>query len=319
MKKSHSTQFLAIYLITAVLSLTANLSYGQFATQEAANNSEHPLIAKFPDSELIAVTFSEDINYRLVLGSLQRSRGDVFPEESERLRGNVTRITYEVSQEFTGEDVYQYFSEQIASRGYTELFTCQGRACGSSNYWANDIFGNRILYGPERNQFYLASRVNSGEEIEPSISLYIITRGNRKIYAYLEILESGGEPPVALLNDPSNLLAEFRTEGMLILSGMGLDLEYDDADQLTENVNLTELYEVLRDAPELRVYLVAHLSGSDDVELLKRRSLSRAMSIRSRLIALGIAADRISAQGVGPLAPTCAEDNCADRVELLLR
>ena len=58
----------------------------------SANYNDHPLFDRFPDSEIISVEFDEDVNYRLVLSSLQRTRGLVTPESSERLRGDVTKI-----------------------------------------------------------------------------------------------------------------------------------------------------------------------------------------------------------------------------------
>jgi hypothetical protein len=107
---------------------------GLLQAQSATNNnaySDHPLLTGFADSEIIAVEFETDINYRVVLGSLQRTRGEVVPENSERLRGDLTKITYEVSPEFSGEEVYQFFLEQIQEKAYTEMFSCTGRACGS--------------------------------------------------------------------------------------------------------------------------------------------------------------------------------------------
>ena len=146
----------------------------------------------FADSEIIERELQRDISYRIILGALERVRGEVIPEDSERLRGDVTKITYEVSQEFTGEDVYAFYQEQLTAKNYELLYSCGGRECGSSNYWANDIFRNRILYGPERNQHFMAFRANPALEESPYFSVYIITRVNRKIYAYIEIVEPAG-------------------------------------------------------------------------------------------------------------------------------
>jgi len=49
------------------------------------------------------------------------------------------------------------------------------------------------------------------------------------------------------------------------------------------------------------------------------RSLTRAELLKQQIQDLGINGDRITAQGVGPLAPTCAVGNCQDRVEVVLR
>ena len=86
----------------------------------------------------------------------------------------------------------RFIRRQLTAKNYEVLYSCGGRECGSSNYWANDIFRNRILYGPERNQYFIAFRANPALEESPYFSVYIITRVNRKIYAYIEIVEPAG-------------------------------------------------------------------------------------------------------------------------------
>ncbi len=114
--------------------------------------ADHPLLDGFPDSKIIEAEYTENVNHTFVLGRLQRSREQVVPEAADRVRGNVTKLLYEISQEFTGEEVYEFYREQMRNKSYTDLYSCEGRDCGSSNCWANDIFRNRILYGPERNR-----------------------------------------------------------------------------------------------------------------------------------------------------------------------
>jgi len=276
---------------------------------------DHPLLAGFPDSEIIGVEYSEDVNYRFVLGSLQRTRGQVVPEDSERIRGNVTKITYEISQEFTGADVYQYYLDQIDENNYTQLFTCEGRACGSSNYWANDIFRNRILYGPERNQYYLAIRAGAGLATDPSIALYIITRGNRRLYAYLEIIEIGRGPSSDAGSDIDRLTRSLQQRGSVVMSGVS----FGSDDSLVSEGELELMVELMNQDPSLQIYLVAHLRTGGSVAELLSRSLARANLLRQAMIDRGIDASRISAQGVGPLAPVCVGGACDQRIELVLQ
>lgn len=277
--------------------------------------ADHFLLAGFPDSEIVNIEYAEDVNYRFVLGSLQRTRGHVEPENSERLRGSVTKITYEISQEFTGADVHAFYLEQISEKGYAQLFSCEGRACGSSNFWANDIFKNRILYGPERNQYYLALRTGAGLETDSRIALYIITRGNRRLYAYVEIVEVPGEQSTANTSGVASLTQTLRDQGRIILSGV----EFDINDRLVQQGNLDLIVDLLNQDASMQIYLVAHLREGGPIESLMSRSLVRASSLRQELINRGIDGSRISAQGVGPLAPACAATNCESRVEAVLQ
>ena len=295
--------------------------------------SDHSLIAGYADSEIIERDLQRDINYRIVLGALERVRGEVIPEDSERLRGDVTKITYEVSQEFTGEDVYAFYQEQLTAKNYELLYSCGGRECGSSNYWANDIFRNRILYGPERNQHFMAFRANSALEESPYFSVYIITRVNRKIYAYIEIVEPAGtqEPEqrpvmveIAELQIPeelssaagSNLLQRLQKQGSVILP----PISFQSNDRLAGPADIESLVSALNSDPALSIYVVVHLKqDGQSLQELMPRSLVRANSLRQALIAAGIDAQRMEAAGVGPLAPNCASGNCEERVEIVLR
>tara|TARA_B110000858_G_scaffold198463_1_gene265317 strand:+ start:15616 stop:16611 length:996 start_codon:yes stop_codon:yes gene_type:complete len=294
--------------------------------------SDHSLIAGFSDSKIIQRKLKRDINYRIVLGPLERIRGEVIPEDSERLRGDVTQITYEISQEFSGEDVYAFFQEQLTAKNYELLYSCEGRECGSSNYWANDIFRNRILYGPERNQHFMAFRANSALQSAPYFSLYIITRVNRRIYAYLEIVEPDGtqdpeqiaelvqvgEPSVDTANAQmdANLLQRLREQGSVVLPAFS----FQSNDRLTAPVDVESLVSALNTDQTLSIYVVAHLKqAGEPLQVLMQRSLTRANSLRQALIAAGIEAQRIEAAGVGPLAPNCIDGNCAERIEIVLR
>ena len=313
MKKT--TQLFISFLLNASLISYLSVSAVAQPVDLTGNYNDHPLLDRFPDSEIVSVEFNEDANYRLVLSGLQRTRGVVTPETSERLRGDVTKIIYEVVQEFTGEDVFRFFQGQLTERGYSDLFTCNGRGCGSSNYWANDIFRNRILYGPERNQYYLAARVDTESEMSAYLALYIITRGNRQIYAYVEIIEPGGTKTRIDVIEENELLDTLVEDGSVVAS----TLSFITDNRLSPQSNLAPIVNMLRADMSLNVYLVVHLGGSGSLESLMSRSLARAELLKQQIQDLGINGDRITAQGVGPLAPTCAAGNCQDRIEVVLR
>jgi outer membrane protein OmpA-like peptidoglycan-associated protein len=295
--------------------------------------TDHTLIAGFADSEIIDRELQRDINYRIILGALERVRGEVIPEDSKRLRGDVTKITYEVSQEFTGGDVYAFYQEQLTAKNHEVLYSCGGRECGSSNYWANDIFRNRILYGPERNQHFIAFRANPALEESPYFSVYIITRVNRKIYAYIEIVEPAGteeseqiavtveteKPQITeQLSDVagSNFLQRLQEQGSVILP----PISFQSNDRLAGPADVESLVSALNSDQALSVYVVAHLKKDGrSLQELMQRSLVRASSLRQALIEAGIEARRIEAAGVGPLAPSCANGDCEERIEIVLR
>ena len=295
-----------------------------FAAAAGAQPSDHPLFGGFPDAEISEFENEERVNHQVVLGGLQQLRGQVVPQAAERVRGKLTRILYEVASGYSGRDVMDFFAAQMRSMGYRELYSCAGRACGSSEYWANDIFGKRILYGPVRNQLYLA--MGSEPPGRFYVSVYVITRINRQLLAYLEIVEpeGGAKAPAATsaspaasspnVPSPEAMLAQLREQRGLVVPGLGFTAN----DELASRSSLGAIVEMMELDPQLRLRIVAHLQGDGSLEDLLSRSESRAEAVRQSLLAAGADPARLSTRGLGPLAPLCASGNCAERVELIL-
>jgi len=290
-----------------------------FAAAASAQPSDHALFGGFPDAEISEFESEERVNHQVVLGGLQQLRGQVVPQAAERVRGKLTRILYEVASGYSGRDVMDFFTGQMRSMGYRELYSCAGRACGSSEYWANDIFGKRILYGPVRNQFYLA--MGSEPPGRFYVSVYVITRINRQLLVYLEIVEpeSGGTALVETSSSPAApspeaMLAQLREQRGFVVPGLGFTAN----DELMSSSSLGAIAEMMELDPQLRLRIVAHLQGDGSLEDMLSRSESRAEAVRQSLLAAGADPARLSTRGLGPLAPLCAAENCAERVELIL-
>ena len=82
-----------------------------------AQSASHALVEGFPDSVLVSAEFEPDSNYRLILGRLQRSRGVVVPESEERIRGDISKLIFEIPREYSAEDVYGISGAAFPTRG----------------------------------------------------------------------------------------------------------------------------------------------------------------------------------------------------------
>lgn len=280
-----------------------------------ANAVDHELVERFFGAEIVDYRTPGTTNYRLALDRMQRVNGRVTAGREERVRGELTRITYRIPDGYSGADVFAHYSGQMLAAG-PELFRCQGRGCGSSSFWANDVFENRILYGPEAEQYYLASTVGTDEaHIRAYLALYVITRGNRSVYAHLDVLELSDVVSDIPTISPEALALQIRQEGSVIMQGIGFDGE----DALLDQGGVTILANTLRNSPLMKVYVVAHLSGNAPLSQLLARSERRAQALVDRLVEAGIVAERLNPQGLGPLAPSCRQAPCEERVEIVLQ
>ena len=276
------------------------------------SGADHALLERFAESTIIAYQEQQDVNYRLVLGNMRRTAGRVVAEDSERLRGDLTRITYEIPQGYSSADVMAFYKSQSDDKGYLELFSCNGRDCGNSNYWANEVFEDRLLYGPERNQFYLALQTGSDDNPQSYAVVYVIARANRRLLAHIEVLDLVADNSDYAPNIPFTAL--LRTGALIVPN-----LSFDSQDRLVDAESLDQLAGFLQANPSLQLFVVAHLRDQGGFEVLMERSLRRAEQVRAGLVARGVSRSRLVAQGVGPLAPLCLDSDCSERVELVVR
>ncbi|MDO8908023.1 MAG: DUF4892 domain-containing protein [Pseudohongiella sp.] len=317
-----NTDFSARYRRLGLFLISTALVFCQAVVADVAGSSDYARFERFPGSQIVDYRVENNAVYSLALGRMQRAAGRVAPSQSERFQGNLRRITYEIPDGFNAQEVFNHFRTQLLSANQRELFNCQGRDCGSSNFWANDVFGNRILYGPETGQFYMASTYESEQQqqtVSGYAALYVVTRANRRLYAHVEFLElsasQAAEQRAAQIVSPQALAARLEQDGLAVVPG----LVFNENDELGDSEGLELLAAVLSADSLLNIYIVGHLQAEAPLAEQIQRSRERAETVRSSLIAAGIAADRLEAQGVGPLAPFCRPGPCRQRIEVVVR
>jgi hypothetical protein len=190
------------------------------------------------------------------------------------------------------------------------LFQCGGRDCGRSNDWANQVFEQAILYGPDSNQYYAAF-----ERQDLLVALYGIERGNKRVYAHLRFLEPRGE--VGL--EPNALLARRLAErGWAIIEGVQPAGDGSFAPSAT--AVLAGLGNRLTGFAGEPLYLVCHLYGAAATGALLPAS-QRCAEAGARIIAEGAEGGDagevpgLEPFGAGPLLPRTAPP--ASRLELV--
>lgn len=307
------------WVTMAALMLLAVPAWSQ---SDVSGASDYAGFERFPGASIVDFRQEASTIYALALGRMQRAAGTVAPSQSERFQGHLRRITYAIPDGYSAEEVYGFYRNQLLSQDQRELFACQGRGCGSSNFWANDVFGNRILYGPETSQFYLASTYQSdvdGLDVNGYAALYVVTRANRRMYAHLDFLELtpqvAAEQREGLSVTPQAAQIRLERERSVVITR----LAFDDNDELINEEGVELIVDLLQRNGLMQVYIVGHLQDDETIDVLQQRSLQRAQQVVERVVAAGIDANRVQAQGVGPLAPYCRPGPCGQRIELVLR
>lgn len=206
-----------------------------------------PVIEPLPRAEVAQKRVQEDTEHTVVIGNIRRINNEVRAEREVLAEGELLRISWLVPEGHTAREAMAHAVKQLQEHPHTTLFFCEGRECGSSNLWANQVLGYSRLYGPEENQSYLALRLD--DEPQRFISLYAITRGNRQAYLHLDQMTP--EPPVTemLYPTPATLGKILRADGELKISG----ITPEDSDSAITEAWLDLTARMLRSDNRLRI------------------------------------------------------------------
>ncbi len=280
--------------------------------EDATGAEDYQGIQRYPDSKIERYHMEPEVDYLVALGNLKKVNRTLSPEYSSRFKGRLTRITYRIPDGHESEKAYRHYFR--ATDDATLLFECHGRECGSSSHWANQIFGIAQLYGPEGNQHYAVKQINQdGQNL--LLVIYAIERGNKRVYVHLDLLEIDQQAAQQLSVNPSTYVTAWRNQGRVILPG----LKFNEQDQLLDESKglLEAVVKAMGKELRMRFWVVGHLNGQFDLELLRERSLIRARSVRDALREKGVSEERLVAQGVGPLAPLNGAKGAEGRIELV--
>ena len=284
------------------LLVTLLLAAGHSAFAADVSGSSDPLgLQRMPHSWIVGYERDDSFLPReYALGRVDKTRRNVRVEHEVRAAATREWATYEMPAGTQADEVIEHYLEVLDA---DPLFSCRGRDCGRSNLWANEIFKRAILYGPDRNQFYFA-----GEIDQALVALYVIERGNKRVYAHVEVLRP--ERPLAVERN-AETLDRLAGDGMVMIEGVIPDrLGNLDAEDVALLDSLAEGMSVF-DGQTL--YVVCHLYGPEAGTLLLERSQTCALSVVERLAGEGEVA--LIPFGAGPLLPRVG---LGARIELIL-
>lgn len=174
-------------------------------------------------------THAEIVDYRDVASlerrypqePVQRISGQIRLNEVVLSEGRLRAVTYQLASQHSPVEAARAAGKALQDNGAQLLYWCEGRECGSSNLWANNVFDNAKLYGPEERQIYLLLR-----QQDSLLALYGITRGNRRAYLHVEQLDAASALS-DVMPTAATLLRQLQSEGKLSL--VHLPAEPDDA------------------------------------------------------------------------------------------
>lgn len=253
-------------------------------------------VTPFPVSKQVDSVQKEVNRYRLVISGLKTEQATTFGEDERRLSGTLNRTVWRLQDDLSIDELFSFYREQFDGDARV-LYECLGLDCGSSAFWANDVFDNPRLVTREKDQAYMVALSDADGGKQKVTVVYIARRGSRQTMINVDEMITSDA-----VSDRQSLVAQINAE--LTHSAGWLPGFKTNKDQLDENAS-RELLTILANlSPVLksRLNLIVHCYSAPHMEDNLRCSERLAESLRLH-ISNSNSPVQIYAQGALTLAP----------------
>jgi len=193
------------------------LASASLAAADLPGSHDIDVLPRFPHAEIVEFR-QTDAERTYPLGSVRRISGRLRYERELPVEGALTAATYRLPAGHVAAEAFSQAREALLGQGAELLYWCEARDCGSSSLWANAVFGNARLYGPDERQAYALLRLAPPHR-DSLLALYAITRGSGRNYLHVEQFDATSDLG-ELLPTPATLLLQLRSDGRLLLPGL---------------------------------------------------------------------------------------------------
>ncbi len=318
-------------LCLALLTLTAAAP----AEADIDGVQEHPLISRYPGQDIRWQEVDNNRPYRIPIGPVTgyRAIGDWIDTT-----GRVTRTFYALEGERTASEVFENYRDSLNAQGF-EVYgarfdaTRGGPEIGSRS-WLNVYLAENPLNQPGEAGTQAAGTSTQGgagaivaHKQRAAGDVYVVINveqhAERYVGTLIDIIEVQATEVGLVAIDPEAIGRDLEDKGRVVLSG--IVFEYDRAALKPESgPALAAIAGYLQEHPDQCYFVVGHTDGKGTFAYNAKLSADRAQSVIDALSSRGIDGKRLTAHGVGPLAPVFSNASDAGRahnrrVELVQR
>ena len=271
------------------------------ASATAQTPPGHPLIPAYPGSDVDqAPEVSAFDEFDLPTGPSK----DGQMSASQHLEGKVTIFAYRNPDGRSTLEIFRNYEAGLKDAGFATLFTCRGDQCGGQ------IGLKGLGYLPESDDArYLAVKL-ARPEGDIYVGMHVQSLTTRVVVVELKRMEAG-----LVTVSADSLDKDFTRVGHVAVYEILFDTGKADLKPASDAA-LTEIASLLARSPALKLYVVGHTDNvgglAQNVDLSKRRAQAVVLALTTTH---KVAAARLQADGVGPLAPVAGNEEEAGRAK----
>lgn len=321
---------------SAFLFIALLVAFGFACAQDVVGSKDHPLITRYPGANIAYYEEQQFASYQIATGP---ETGYRKIDKWVSAEGKLTRIYYSLKGTATVTEVYANYLSAFAKAGFAVLAkgvddknNVSKEIGGKSHlntFYASNPFpaskGIRLLNGSATSggTCYIAAQLHKNGGTVTVVVGGSQYQADEKVFM-VDVIEATAMTDNLIQISAADMLRGIKTDGKVALYGLFFD--FDKAVLKPESKPaLDEVAKLLKTDAQLNVYVVGHTDGKGTLEYNLQLSKKRAEAIVNELVnTYGIAVNRLSPQGVGPLVPVATnttEKGAAQnrRVELVER
>ncbi len=262
----------------------------------------------FPQSSLEATTPIRSAGHLVLFSPVREVNDQIRSESLARLPVNGEGRLYRIDRDSSRSKAREHYRRLLQARGAQVLFECAGIGCGRSNVWANQIFGQRVLYGRDATQDYLVAGTTAADGSRWLTLVYTVTRGNLREYVWVEHLAVAAGAVVPGLGSANN-----RVLGPIVVPWQGgvtyrFDWTATDRRRISEWASDEQATVILTG--------FSALAAEESLDDSLARAAEATRSLAEVLSKTGVPSARQKIIIVGPGVPIADPDRQGDRVEV---
>lgn len=307
-------------IIQCVFLLTILFCSSSFTQSDIKGSKDHSIITRYPGS---VIGYYEEQKYKPYHIATGPETGYNNIDKWIQTEGKFTRIYYTVKGQTTLTEVYRNYMTALKKGGFKILAEgihpesgtskeVGGRGFLKTFYIKNPIPTNseiKILTGSATSAgaCYIAAQLE-----KPGSNVYVVIAGSQyateeKVFI-VDIIEETIMEDDLIKVSADEMLKGIKADGKIALYGIYFDFDKSDVKPESEPT-LKEIATFLQKDPKLNIYIVGHtdMKGSLDYNITLSKKRAEAV-VKELTTKYGINKNRLTADGVGPLAPVSTNE-----------
>lgn len=295
------------------------------AETDKDGSSDHPLISRYPGFYIDEYKLRDFDRAQMISSAMDDSNYELMDVE-----GQVSNIEYRIRDEtISGFQLFANYEKALSDLDAEIIFSCFGQEdCGGTGTeFYNESVGYTGLFGGDRIDFYnefgiiTALVKQEGQQAHVMVVTAADKNDRRRVHQTIVTTASLDTDKIGI-GTIEDVTAAVSEAGAVVLDGIFFDTGTASLSaESNETLDTTAAY--LAANLDQQFYIVGHTDWAGSYDLNISLSNDRAQSVVDALVERGIARDRLTGVGVGPVAPNATNESddgrkLNRRVELVL-